>query len=564
MIADNKVAQCKRITVDRFLYATLYSIVAQIAPVTIFLLFVNTNIFHPITWILDTGRRVFSVYTWIYMVPLILAVSAHGIIWSKIFLSQTNYYRNRFVFIMNTCTKKAVLLGSYSMVGFVTAWIFVKILSWKADTLSGESRCCLMFCGLFMGSYYFVKARLKLTQDVQFPLIQQHRFLRIRAQLYSILRRSFITALVPSFIFLSLAIVIMPFTVPEFNIDDLSLSSLIHNWRLLVYIWILASQILSNMQFMEQLFIVFLTEYHQFPIQGQGDLTLAEAIAADQFKIIQELASLDLYTLGWGEANMRRQEVFSLSIPGGHPYNWKAVSDASLRNISDFTKQLVAAIENVQAFEKTQSQSPTTLSYQQQNIRSASHMAEKIMHRQMNENMGIRNMSHIYPGDDICVDNRPKILQRLPPPQDVQNGIDNCLQMARARIMALPGINYFLGEQHYARVYFVLKQSQRIGWLLQGLSALACCSIREDDYGIVQKTLPSLVAHLLELRSVTDQVETISMDRNKLKGHQKGLRSAVKRSLYNIATTFGEYLNDLILPDSDRMALISYVNYKEN
>lgn len=371
----------------------------------------------------------------------------------------------------------------------------------------------------------------------------------------------------PSFIYVTLAILLMPFTVTQFHLDDLTFASLFRNWKLLVYIWILASQILSNMQFMEQLFMVFLTEYQPFAIGGQqqGELTLADALNADHFKIIQELASLDLYSLGDGKNKGRRRELFSLSIPGGHPYNWKAVSEATMRNVTNFTKQLVAAIENVHNYEKSQTQSPTILSHQQQKIKSASQMAEKIMQRQMNENMGIRNMSHIYPGDEnVTIDKRPKILQRLPPPQDLQNGVENCLQTARGKLLALPGINYFLAEQHYARVYYVLKQSQRIVWLLQGISTLASCSIREDDYGIVQKTLPAIVAQLLELKTVTDQVEKISLDRNKFKGHQKALRSAVKRSLYNIASSFGDYLNDLILPDSDREALISYVYYREN
>lgn len=558
---DSKVVQCKRITVDRFLKATLYSIAAQIAPVTIFLLFVNFNLFHPITWLWDTTRLIFSVYTWIYMFPLVLAVSMHGIIWSKIFLSQTDYYPNRFMLILNTCTKKAALLVTHTLVGFFTAWLFVKILSWKAvGGLSDESRWCLLFGGMFMGSFYFLKSRLKLIQDVPFPLIQQRRFLRVRAQLYSILQGSFFTALMPSLIYVSVAILLMPFTLTQIHLDDLTLSALFSNWKLLVYIWILASQILSNMQFTEQLFKVFLTEYQEFAIQAPtlDHLTLSDALKADNFKIIQELASLDLYTLGEAKNAHRRKELFSLSIPGGHPYNWKGVSEATMQNIASFTKQLVAAIENVQSYEKNQSQSPT-----QGKIQSASQMAERIMQRQQHMH-GIRNMSHIYPGGEetaACLaDNRPKILQRLPPPPDVQQG----LRAAKTKLLALPGINYFLAEQHYSRVYFVLKQSQRIVWLLQGISTLASSSLKEDEYGVVQKTLPAIVAQLLELKQVTDQVEKISMDRTKFKGHQKALRSAVKRSLYNIASTFGEYLNDLILPDSDREALISYVYYREN
>lgn len=566
---DSKAVQCKRITVDRFLMATLYSIAAQIAPVTIFLLFVNFNVLHPITWLLDTSRLVFSIYTWIYMMPLVLSVATHGIIWSKVFLSRTDYHPNRFMLILNTCTKKAALLLTHTLVGFFTAWLFVKILSWRAGTLSDEARWCLLFGGMFMGSFHFLKSRLKLIQNVPFPLIQQRRFLRIRAHLYSILRSSFFTALMPSFIYVSLAVLLIPFTASQLHQDDLTLRTLFSNWRLLVYIWILASQILSNMQFMEQLYIVFLTEHQEFAVQAPlaTHLTLADALKADHFKIIQELASLDLYSLGNDPKNgPRRRELFSLSIPGGHPYNWRAVSEATMRNISAFTAQLVTAVECVQSYEKkNQSQSPTALLSQQQ-IRSASQLAEKVLQRQ---NMhGIRNMSHIYPGHadgeevmSTIGDRRPKILQRLLPPPDVQQG----LRAVKAKLLALPGIHYLLAEQHYARVHYTLKQSQQIVWLLEGISQLASCSLREDEYGIVQKTLPAIVAQLLELKGVTDRVEaTISMDRSKCRSHQKALRSAVKRSLYNIASTFGDYLNDLILPDADREALLAYVYYREN
>lgn len=572
---QKKAMQCKRITVDRFLLATLYSLVAQLAPVTIFLLAVNFNLFHPITWLLDTTRLILSAYTWLYTLPLIISVCTHGVVWSKVFLSRTHYHRNRFMLILNSGTQKLALLLTHTLVGFFTAWLFVRILNWRAAALSTEANWCLLLSGIFMGNFHFIKSRLRLDHTVPFPLIQQRRFLRIRAHLYSILQRSFITALMPSIIYVSLALLLAPFTLPTVHLGEQSLSTLLGNWRLLVYIWVLASQILSNVQFMQQLFIVFLTEYQSFPLQGPSDLlTLSDALNADQFNIVQELASLDLYTLAEAkDAAQRRRELFSLSIPGGHPYNWRGVSEATMRNVAVFTKQLAAAIENVQSYEKmSQSLSPTgttagnAFSHQQAaKVRSASQLAEKILQRQMNENMGIRNMSHIYPGEEAAVaDKRPRILQRLPPPQEVQNGVENCLRSVQAKLMALPGIHYLLAEQHYARVYFVLRQSQRIVWLVQGIAALASRSLREDEYGIVQKTLPSIVAQLLELKAVTDQVDVVSMDRGKIRSHQRALRSAVKRSLYSIASSFGDYLNDLILPDADREALLTYVYYREN
>ncbi|EMP33587.1 Nucleoporin NDC1 [Chelonia mydas] len=58
------------------------------------------------------------------------------------------------------------------------------------------------------------------------------------------------------------------------------------------------------------------------------------------FPIIQFLALQDLMLLSQ-YSPVRRQEVFSLSQPGGHPHNWTAISKECLTLLSDLTQKLI-------------------------------------------------------------------------------------------------------------------------------------------------------------------------------------------------------------------------------
>lgn len=558
---DEKLRLCKQICVQRFTTATIYSLMAQITPLIVFLLFVNFDLFHPLNWLGQTFSLVFSIYTWMYMVPLIVMVFLHGIVLSKIYMTKTNYYRNRFVMHLKTIGKKFITLVSLFGVGFQTAWMFVKIFERNGGEFSTESRWFILSSGAFMGIYYFVKEKMKLKQDLDFPLIQQSRFLRIRDQFYSNLYRSLRISITPTMIFVLIFCSCTPLFKVKITDYWLDISALIMNWKI-VYVLILSSQILSQMYFLEQLFVIFLTESRQFPIENStGDLTLSEALAIDQFKIINELASLDLFTLSFSSEKTRRQAIYALTIPGGHPYNWKSLSDTSLKIISEFTKELSTSIDIITTFEKNKTVPEPNPAVTSNQKGLATLAAEKILTRQLNESYNVRNMSVFLPED-----NQPQnlnLIQRIPHPQEINHKVENYFWSLKQKIFTIPIIHYLLGEQHYERSYFILKKSQRLIWITQGLAALTSHSIKEDNFGVVQKTLPQIVQKLLELKAVLDKVENINLGRKKIKLHHKKLKSAVKRSLYMIASSFGDYLNDLIMPETDRSALLVYVNYKE-
>ena len=58
--------------------------------------------------------------------------------------------------------------------------------------------------------------------------------------------------------------------------------------------------------------------------------------------LLQHLAFLDLAYLS-GHSEQRRQEVYSLSQPGGHPHTWRAVCGACLQQLEALASRVHVA-----------------------------------------------------------------------------------------------------------------------------------------------------------------------------------------------------------------------------
>lgn len=131
--------------------------------------------------------------------------------------------------------------------------------------------------------------------------------------------------------------------------------------------------------------------------------------------MLQELAALDLVALceRTAVAGRRRQQVFALSVPGGHPYNWTALCGQCLAQIDAFREELRTAVElalpadgavdgrgastylkgTAMRFGRGGAAALMTRSLPSLASESASEMAAKLMMRQYNETYGIRNMT---------------------------------------------------------------------------------------------------------------------------------------------------------------------------
>ena len=63
---------------------------------------------------------------------------------------------------------------------------------------------------------------------------------------------------------------------------------------------------------------------------------LIEAMKQEKSPLLRHLAFDDLVRLS-ADSKERREDLFSLSQPGGHPRNWDGVSSAALKVPSDAT-----------------------------------------------------------------------------------------------------------------------------------------------------------------------------------------------------------------------------------
>ncbi|XP_026062506.1 nucleoporin NDC1 isoform X2 [Carassius auratus] len=136
-------------------------------------------------------------------------------------------------------------------------------------------------------------------------------------------------------------------------------------------------------------------------------------------------------------------------------------------------------------------------------------------------------------------------------------------------------IVYLFNKLPEASSQALFADSQAHIWALQGLSHLVAASFSEDQFGVVQTTLPNILSSLVVLLEAVDRhfklphasskpVRTIcSMGDSTYKTLRFALRAALKTAIYKITTTFGEHLNAVNISTEHRKRLQQFLEFKE-
>uniref|UniRef100_A0A8C1P019 Nucleoporin NDC1 n=1 Tax=Cyprinus carpio TaxID=7962 RepID=A0A8C1P019_CYPCA len=136
-------------------------------------------------------------------------------------------------------------------------------------------------------------------------------------------------------------------------------------------------------------------------------------------------------------------------------------------------------------------------------------------------------------------------------------------------------IVYLFNKLPEASSQALFADSQAHIWALQGLSHLVAASFSEDQFGVVQTTLPSILSCLVVLLEAVDRhfklphasskpVRTVcSMGDSTYKTLRFALRAALKTAIYKITTTFGEHLNAVNISTEHRKRLQQFLEFKE-
>ncbi|XP_067002806.2 nucleoporin Ndc1 [Anabrus simplex] len=543
--------------------AAVFWSVALEAALLIILACVDINIMSPVAWI-EFIYTCFSIHLWIYFLPLAGITVAQGMMYSKKYLTAPGFCKTRFDLLKSFFSfHNMLMLIIFPAMSFTITWTFLSVVGRDYLKMTGSCRnsaqdCVtegyvfLVLCGIWSGIHFFITNYVWDNNLLVFPVVHQLKYIEVKSELFSSLKLALYKAMWPTLYFL-----VFFYWKSEYIYDvfDLSVSKSELDILFILHAWLFTTIFIFTNLITRHLLQVYLTEHWEFPVISvlKESVTLHQAIAMKEQPVFQSLGCYDLMVLA-GSDFCRRQELFSLSQPGGHPHNWNALIKEVLSLIDNFTSDLNAA--NLDGGVTLHANKPTP-----DNLISASPLNVKKLHLH-----SMRNLS----------------MQRDPVQQDSQFGsapvplwdfftyfVKKRVDQFKAGFSKKPPIRFFFGEIPDARLRYILSQSPQIIWAVQGISCLAATSLREDKYGVVIKDLPSVVLSLVNLKQTLEKIPKTGNYKRSQKNEQDetkikiALKSAVKRGLYHICLTYGVSVMELELPRNVHSQLQLFLSFKE-
>lgn len=571
---------CKELLRQRMLLASMSSVTLQFLLVCCLVLFANLSTDYT-RWLNATWAAFTSLRMWIYLFILTIVVFLQSFFCSKIYLRTPSYHKSRFARLCATLTTQNLLLsGSYIAIGGVLFWLYSSLMAGRysspiIECKVAEGKCMmeeyyfLLLSGCWGGLYFSIQNSNITRKYFRFPIIAQSKFFRLRRSIYSVLPKLMFFS-TWSTVYYTVAYYFLgsycraalsAISVQTEQSEVLDTLSKLLSFVLMSRLWLHQFLFVLTLSSTYLLFEVYMTEWVWFKIGTSGafsaddpELTLTDAISMDKVPIVQHLGYLDLVTIAQKEQS-RRVLLFTLSQPGGHPYNWNCVVQKCMDLLRNFTIDLNAIC----------TKSPDRTFYSAPTLTAT--MTTNALHN-----------DYLY--------RMRKLVQDIPPPmmtatetstkESVCNGqlIQRSIKQKRdalvAYLLSKPLINYVFGEQEDNKIRYVLSNGQLVIWAAEAISSLTVFSLTEDTYGIVQKDVPTIIYVLLSLKQALDKLHKSNMSSRKAQTDDKStreiftsLRSAIKRSLYKIITNFEPYINELYLEPVRIEQLQSYLNYKE-
>uniref|UniRef100_A0A673WIU1 Nucleoporin NDC1 n=1 Tax=Salmo trutta TaxID=8032 RepID=A0A673WIU1_SALTR len=583
---------CFQVICWRAVASMAWSVLLLLPTTALFVVLSRISLFHPILWIsecLSLLTSTSAIFSFILLCGVVLLVGffnleyytvVPSIACSKIALLGQVLHPRQFVHSLVHC-----------IMGVVVAWCCAFTIGGRyrslghpctQDESSGPEMCLneyhlvLLLVGAFIGYSHSLVGVVYNMNYVSFHTMQQYKYLRFKGALPLVVKASAVQALyclrnfLVLYFFMGYAPRAWICRTLDLNINCSihsldSVSSLL-DLSLLYHLWISGTFLLLTWYITVLLFRIFVTEVYSFPVQStfteDAHQCLPKVITGMQPMILKFLALQDLALLSQHSPS-RRLEVFSLSQPGGHPHIWTALSKECLSLLSDLTERLVTHHDTVATNGRAKSQSTGS------NKRSTT-SSEMFL-----RSSGLRTpLTTPFTPDRDSPFSSPA-LRRLTGPLEPQGPLSPGFSSIQSPHVMRRGPKLWsasTGEgQPRGHICFLthcrlslqlpeassqslFADSQLHIWALQGLSHLVAASFSEDQYGIVQTTLPTILSTMLVLQEAVDRHFKLphtsskpghcscGMGDDSYKTLRFALRSSLKTAVYRITTTFGGHL----------------------
>ncbi|XP_049735262.1 nucleoporin NDC1 isoform X2 [Elephas maximus indicus] len=563
---------------------------------TVFIIFSSIDLFHPIQWLSDSFNDLYSSYVIFYLLLLSVVIVIINIFNVEFYTVVPCIPCSRLALIGKIVHPQQVMHSFvHASMGMVMAWCAALITKGQysflvvpctgtessdrpaAQTCLNEYHLFFLLAGAFMGYTYSLLYFVNNMNYLPFPIIQQYKFLRFRRSLLLLVKHSCVESLflVRNFCILYYFLGHIPkawiSTAMDLRKDKqlhpLDTVSGLLNLSLLYHVWLCGVFLLTTWYISWILFKIYATEAHLFPVQPsfaeESDECLPKVLNSNPPLIIKYLALQDLMLLSQYSPS-RRQEVFSLSQPGGHPHNWTAISRECLSLLNDMAQKLIlyqeAAATNGRVIPSSYPVEPKKLNSPEATFQTpksgqmtrpsvpllvkASLFSPKLSTPDVASPLGtpfgssvMNRMAGIFDVNTCCGSPQsPQLVRRGPrlwtsasdqqmtefsnpslstsvnaeaktvgQPSIIYSWIQNKREQIKNFLSKRVLIMYFFSKHPEASIQAVFSDAQMHIWALEGLSHLVAASFTEDRFGVVQTTLPAILNSLLTLQEAVDK-----------------------------------------------------------
>ncbi|XP_072275773.1 nucleoporin NDC1 [Pyxicephalus adspersus] len=556
------------------------------------------NILHPIQWLTDVLGDTASSSTVFCLLLLSVLQGVQCAFNVKFYSVVPTIPGSRLSLIGQILLPQRVLHSFvHSLMGMLVFWCCTVLCRGPYQSLAvpcnsdssdkdEEQKMCLnerylflLLSGAFLGYSYSMLYFVHNMNYLSFPFVQQYKYLQFRRFLPLLLHHSGLQSLY--LVRNSAAIYFFLGYIPRAWVQGIlnlhldqqlpPLDSLLGllDLSLFYQIWLCGTFLLVTWHIVWLLFQIHTTEDRMFPVQTSfvedAETCLPNALGCNS-PLLKYLAFQDLVLLSQ-YSKIRRQEVFSLSQPGGHPHSWTAISKECLNVLSNLTARLVAHQEAAASngrvrfpsssaeFRKSSGSSGTSLSESIDHAGKIAPVPQTPVSALMKNAASLKKpwdsgsvfaspaIGHISANKDqnspwhgavqsphvvrrgaklwTCgtdVDIQRSGSETSPVSQVSQRPISssegpsffflwyqNKQEQIKNFLSKRVLIMYLFSKHPEASSQEVFADSQIHIWALEGLSHLVAASFSEDRMGVVQTTLSNILATLLNLQEAVEK-----------------------------------------------------------
>uniref|UniRef100_A0A8D0L974 Nucleoporin NDC1 n=1 Tax=Sphenodon punctatus TaxID=8508 RepID=A0A8D0L974_SPHPU len=555
----------------------------------------SVDFFHPIQWVSNSFNDLYTSYVVFCILLMSLVILVISIFNVEFYAVVPSIPCSRLALIGKVIHPRQVIHSVvHATLGMLVAWCAAVLTKGKfqflalpctdpesldaavPDVCLNEYHLFLLLLGAFVGYGYSLRYLVNNMNYLLFPIIQQYKYLRFRRSLPLLVKHSCVESLY----------LVRNFCAAYYFFGKLSFID---------YFWCVLSFVPSNLHPLDTLagLLDLSLLYHSwlgavFLLLTWYVTWLLFKIYATEFLALQDLMFLSQYSPA------RRQEVFSLSQPGGHPHNWTAISKECLNLLSELTQKLITHQEAAAANGRVKQPSARDLKISP----SPSGILETSLQTQRLNRLPRGCMpslvkssllpSKASPGSDLGSPlgspfgspalNRKTGMLDLSSPWHGSVQSPHIMRRGPKLWTSTSGgtlLSQFSSCSCKASIQAVFADAQMHIWALEGLSHLVAASFTEDRFGVVQTTLPAILNTFLTLQEVVDKHFKLPHASSKppripgslldtsYKTLRFALRASLKTAIYRITTTFGEHLNAVQVSAEHKKRLQQFLEFKE-